>query len=119
MLMKEVVIGNKQWSQPTKDFGIAAPEATNTSSYHWLNSIPQEQRQKMTAAQKEIADYWTANPAFLERNSPGSGSQIQFAPAPNADGIYNLPDVNNPASLSKISFLHIHLIPAECLPTCK
>lgn len=103
--------GGGDWKQVVvtadKDFGIAAPEATNTSSYQAeLNSL-QEQRQKMTAAQKEIADYWTANPALRWNEiARDLAAKYNLAPAPNADGIYNLPDVNNPASYPKFPFAH-------------
>lgn len=98
---KQVVVS------PDKDFGIAIPESTSSDSYKAELLLTVDQVQKMTADQRKIADYWTSNPVLRWNEiARDLAAKYNLAPAPDANGVYNLPDVNNPSSYPKFPFAH-------------
>lgn len=90
-----------------KNFDTASPVSTQSDAYRQELAAMAELNGKMTSRQKEIADYWTSNP-LLRWNEIARdlAAKYNLAPAPNAEGIYILPDVNNPSSYPKFPFAH-------------
>ena len=94
---KTVIIANNE------AIAIPAPEAVaQTEIDEVKNGV-----KNITAAQKEIADYWTSNPEIrwneIARNI---AAKYNLAPAPNPDGTYSIPDATKPDSYPNFPFAH-------------
>ena len=90
-----------------KTFDIAIPASTQSDSYQTELASMVELNNKMSQTEIEIADYWTSNP-LLRWNEIARdlAAKYNLSPAPNSDGIYTLPDVNNPSSYPRFPFAH-------------
>lgn len=90
-----------------KNFDVPAPASTQSDSYKTELEQMVDLNLKMTQNEREIADYWTSNP-LLRWNEIARdlAAKYNLAPAPNAEGVYVLPDVNNPSSYPRFPFAH-------------
>lgn len=87
------------------EFAVAAPGATNVPGYiAEINEIKSWQ-QNMSTEQKEQIKYWGAG-AVLRWNEiiRGLVAKYNLPPFQNADGIFPIPDANNPLAVTKFPF---------------